>query len=387
MQKIFYRLNPWWEGDYKPAFKQRKYYIDLLEKNFNYRSIVFITGLRRIGKTTIIKLFIKHLIENHNIPPEKIFYITLDYYGLEKYSIMELIEEYRKLHKISYKEKIVVFLDELGFKKDFNIQLKNLYDNENIKIYTSSSSATILKDKKALLTGREVIIEVMPLTFFEFLEFRNIKITPSDMHLYESYFEDYLKIGGMPEYVLTENIEYIKQLIDDILYKDIIAYRGIRDREAIREFFLLLMERAGKQLSLNKISKILNIGVDTAKRFFTYFQESYLIYAIEKCGKLNERIKSPKKIYAGDIGIKNAVTGFRDKGAIFENLVYLTIKSRNPCYVYKDKIEIDFLTEDKTLIEVKYNSELNKNQFKLFEKIEANKKIIVDNFNKYLDLV
>ena len=387
MQKIFYRLNPWWETNYKPDFKQRKYYIDLLEKNFNYRSIVFITGLRRIGKTTIIKLFIKHLIENHNIPPEKIFYITLDYYGLEKYSIMELIEEYRKLHKISYKEKIIVFLDELGFKKDFNIQLKNLYDNENIKIYTSSSSATILKDKKALLTGREVIIEVMPLTFFEFLEFRNIKITPSDMHLYESYFEDYLKIGGMPEYVLTENIEYIKQLIDDILYKDIIAYRGIRDREAIREFFLLLMERAGKQLSLNKISKILNIGVDTAKRFFTYFQESYLIYAIEKCGKLNERIKSPKKIYAGDIGIKNAITGFRDKGAIFGNLVYLTIKSRNPCYVYKDKIEIDFLTEDKTLIEVKYNSELNKNQFKLFEKIEANKKIIVDNFNKYLDLV
>ena len=387
MDKIFYRLNPWWENYYDFNYVKRDNYIKILEKNLKLKNIVLITGLRRIGKTTILKIAIKHFIEKFNINPKKIFYITLDYYGLENYSILQLVEEYRKIHKLSYTEKIFVFLDEIGFKRDFETQLKNLYDTENVKIFASSSSASVLKDKKALLTGREAIIEILPLTFYEFLNFKKVNITKSDSHLIESYFEDYLRIGGIPEYVLNEDLEYIKQLIDDIIYKDIIAHYNLRDKRSVREFFLLLMERAGKQFSLNKISKILDIGVDTVKRYFEYFRDTYLIYAIERCGKLNERLKSPKKIYAGDIGIKNAVTGFRDKGAIFENLVYLTIKKRNPCYVYKDKTEIDFLTEDKTLIEVKLNSELTEKQNKLFAKIKAKKKIIIDSYEKFLKFV
>ncbi|WP_457643329.1 DUF4143 domain-containing protein, partial [Persephonella sp.] len=107
---------------------------------------------------------------------------------------------------------------------------------------------------------------------------------------------------------------------------------------------------------------------------------------IERCGKLNERLKSPKKIYAGDVGIRNIITGFRDLGAVFENLVFLKIKNKNPCYVLQDGIEIDFLTEDKTLIEVKYGRELNKKQLKLFKEFPANKKILIDSFEKYQSL-
>ncbi|MDQ7056687.1 MAG: hypothetical protein Q9M89_09660 [Persephonella sp.] len=195
-----------------------------------------------------------------------------------------------------------------------------------------------------------------------------------------------MKIGGIPEYVLTENLEYVKQLIDDILYKDIIAMHNIKEKTAVKEFFFLLMERAGKQISLNKISKILGISVDTAKRFFEYFLDTYIIYAIERCGKPNERLKSPKKIYASDVGIKNMITGFRDLGAVFENLVFLKIKNKNPCYVLQDSIELDFLTDDRTLIEVKYERELNKKQLKLFEEFPAQRKILVDSFEKYQNL-
>ena len=146
------------------------------------------------------------------------------------------------------------------------------------------------------------------------------------------------------------------------------------------------MERVGKQISFNKIAKILDISVDTVRRYFDYFMQIYLIYTIEKCGKLNERLKSPKKIYAGDVGIKNAITGFRDKGAIFENLVYLKIKDKKPCYIYKNGIELDFMTEDEILIEVKYNSQLNKKQQKLLKNIPAKEKIIVDNIDKFFAL-
>ncbi|WP_457635927.1 ATP-binding protein [Persephonella sp.] len=386
MEEILYRFNPWWEEEYKPEFLDRPRYTTKLLKSIENKNIEIITGLRRIGKTTILKLLIHKLIKEKKTDPSRIFYISLDFYGLEDISILEVVEQFFKIQEIRFGEKVYLFLDEITYKKDFSQQLKNLYDHYNAKIFATSSSSSVLKDKKAFLTGRESLTEVLPLSFQEFLSFKNIKIKKSDKHLIPKLFERYMEIGGIPEYVLNEDIEYIKQLIDDIIYKDIISFHNIKDKTIIREFFYLLMERAGKQVSLNKISKILGISVDTARRYFEHFKDTYLIYSIERCGKLNERIKSPKKIYSGDIGIKNAVTGFRDKGAVFENLVFLNIKDKNPCYIYQGGVELDFLLEDKTLIEVKYESFLNEKQKKLFDTFPANKKILIDTVEKFLTL-
>lgn len=386
MDEIFYRFNPWWEERYKPHFIKREKYLKQLRNSLNSKDVVFITGLRRAGKTTLMKLFVAQLIEKYEIDPRYIFYVSLDFYGLEKYSILEIIEQYLKIQKVSFSEKIYIFLDEIGYKKDFNIQLKNIYDSYNAKVFASSSSVSVLKDKKALLTGRERIIEMLPLDFEEFLQFKDIRIKKSDKHLLESYFEQYMKIGGIPEFVLTEDVEYIKQLVDDVIYKDIIVFHGIKEKSVVRDFFYLLMERTGKQFSLNKISKVLGVGVDTVRRYFDYFQQTYLIYPIERCGKLNTRIKSPKKIYVGDVGIKNAVTGLRDKGAIFENLVFFKIKNKNICYVYENGVEIDFFIDGKILMEVKYNQKMNKKQKNLFDSIKAEKKIVIDSIESYLQL-
>jgi len=384
VDQLFFRFNPWWEEDISYKFVARKSYLLQMEQSMKRKDIVILTGLRRIGKTTLMKLFIERLIKSHNIEPKRIFYISLDTYGLEHYSIMEIIDEYRKIHKLLFAEQIYLFLDEIAYKENFQQELKNLYDLSNVKIYASSSASSILKDKKAHLTGREKIIEILPLTFEEYLLFKEIKLSKANSHLLDSYFGDYMQTGGIPEYVLTGDIAYLVELLDDIIYKDIIAAHGIRDKKIIRDYFRLLMERAGKQVSLNKISKILGIGVDTARRYLSYFEDTYLIHPIERCGKLNERLKSPKKIYAGDIGIKNIYTGFRDKGAVFENLVYLKIKSKKPCYIYKNKIEIDFLTEDNVLIEAKYNSELTGKQKKLFESINADKKVLIKNVKDFI---
>ncbi len=386
MEEILYRFNPWWEEEYTASFIDRPKYTLPLLSSINNKSIEVITGLRRIGKTSIMKILIERLIKEKGIKPDHIFFVSLDFFKFEDLSILDIVEEFLKLQKISFSEKIYLFLDEITYKKDFSVQLKNLYDLYNAKVFVSSSSASVLKDKKAFLTGREKITEVLPLDFEEFLTFKNIKIKKADKHLLKSYFEDYMKIGGIPEYVLTEDIEYLKNLVEDVIYKDIIAVHNIKEKTVVKEFFLLLMERAGKQISLNKIARILDISPDTAKRFFGYFLDTYIIHAVERCGKLNERLKSPKKIYAGDVGIKNMITGFRDLGAIFENLVFLKIKRKNPCYVYENGIEIDFLTEDKILIEVKYESALNEKQIKLFENFPAKEKLIIDGFEKYMSL-
>jgi len=386
MEEILYKSNPWWEEKYIFSGVNRGKYLDKLEEYLNNKDIVFLTGLRRVGKTSILKNFISMLINEKNIKSKHIFYITLDLIALSDMAISEIIKEYKKLHFIPSSQKLYIFLDEVTSKENYQQELKNIYDLEDIKIYASSSSASLLKDRNAYLTGRQRVIEVMPLDFEEYLFFKNITIKKSDAYLKESYFEEYMSDGGMPEYVLTGDISYIQNLIDNIIYKDIIAYHNIKNESVIRDFYKLLMERSGKQLSLNKMANILSIGVDSAKRYLSYFEDTYLIYTIEKYGKLNERIKNPKKIYAGDIGLKNVVTGFRDKGAIFENLVFLKIKQLHPSYVYTDGIELDFMTENKILIEVKYNSVLNEKQQKLYDTTDAEEKIVIDSIDSFLKL-
>lgn len=378
MESLFYKSNPWWEEDFNLNVIKRTHYLDELERYISNKDIIFLTGLRRVGKTTLLKGVIDILLYEKKIDPRHIFYISLDLYALEHLSIADIVTEYQKIHKLSASEMIYLFFDEVTAKAVYHQELKNLYDLGEVKIYASASSASLLKDSQAYLTGRQRLVEVMPLTFDEYLQFKNIVIKKSDSHLIEGYFEEYMKDGGMPEYVLTGDISYLSNLIDNIIYKDIIAHHKIKDEQIVKDFFKLLMERSGKQLSLNKMANILGIGVDTARRFQSYFEETYLIYTVEKEGKLNERIRNAKKIYAGDIGIRNLITGFRDKGAIFENLVYLKIKNRHPRYVYENTIEIDFLTEDGVLIEVKYNSVLNENQAKLFASYPCKERFVVD---------
>jgi len=387
ISELLYRYNPWWEMDFELQGIYERNIIDPILDKFDSKDIVILTGLRRVGKTTVFKLLIKKLLKDKGINKNKIFYISLDDYLLSKKSIIEIIDEYRRLHKISFTEKIFIFLDEITYKKDYEIQLKNLYDSGIGKIFASSSSASVLRSGKTCLTGRYSLIELLPLDFTEYLSFKNIKIPKSDSSLIAEYFEDYMKTGGIPEYVLNEDIEYLKELVDDIINKDIAVYYNVKNISVLKDFFLLLMERAGKQASLNKISKILGITPDSVRRYFDMFYQSYLIYSVTRCGKTNEKILSPKKVYAADLGIKNLFTGFRDIGSIFENYVYMKIKHFTPCYIYKEGFEIDFLTSDHTLIEVKYNSKMDGKQKKIFKSIECKKKIEIKNvydLNNYL---
>ena len=384
LEAELFKQNPWWEGNFKEESYLREKYLKLILNALKSREIIILTGLRRIGKTTILKQTIKHLLEN-KIKPEDIFFISLDSFNLLKFSIHDLIEEYRKIHKKSSSDFFYLYLDEISSRDNFEQELKSIYDNENIKVICSSSVATLMRDKKASLTGRIKTIEIMPLDFHEFLIFKEAEISKSDNAKLESYFKDYLKIGGVPYYVLTEDKSYINELVESIIYKDIIAYHKITAEKSIKELFILLCERVGKPMSYNKIASILKISVDSAKRYVGYFEKAYLFYIVDRYAKsLNEKITSPKKVYIGDVGIKNAITGFRDLGASYENLVFLKIKDENPFYYLENSIELDFITKNK-LIEAKYNQELDEKQKKLFNSIKMKNKIIANGYKFFLN--
>jgi len=384
MEELFYEFNPWWEEKYNLIGIKRDKYLSFLKNNLKNKDIILLTGLRRVGKSTLIKQFIFSLINEYDITPRKICYLSLDAFSFKEKSIFDLVREFRKINNLKINDKIYLFFDEVTYKDSFKEELKNLYDLGNTKVFATSSSASKLIDKKALLTGRSRSLEVEPLDFQEFLLFRDYNFKKSEKYLLEKYFEEYMEYGGMPEYVLTKDPEYIINLTRNIIYKDIIAKYNLRDNSAVEDLFRLLCERVGKPMSYNKLAKILDIGKDSVKSYISYFKESYLFYIIEKDAKsLNERIVDNKKVYCADIGIKNVVTGFRDKGSIYENLVFLKIKKENPRFIKKDGIEIDFKYKD-TVIEAKYNIEIKDKQKELFNSLKVKNKIIANGVDFFI---
>ena len=381
METVLNRYNPWWYQEIPDQKRIARLSLELkLNQQLDNEQIIFITGLRRIGKTSLMKMMVNRLIKESGINSRNILYVSLDDYQLQKNSIIEIVDEFRKINRHKFSEKIYLFFDEVTYKNEYEIQLKNLADSHNVKIFASSSSASLLKNRKAHLTGRHFDIEVNPLTFHEFLKFRNIEILPADNSLAEACFEDFLRTGGIPAFVLSGDPDYLRELVDDIIYKDIAVTHQVKDVRVLKDMFLLLMERAGKQLSINKIANILQISPDTANRYLEYFADTFLIHLVSRHGKTNERILSPKKIYSADTGIRVLFTGLRDKGSLFENYVYLRLRPLEPSYIYENKTEIDFYLPGKTLIEVKYHNEpLSPNQETLFNTFPCQSRIIIRN--------
>jgi len=393
VRKLFYTFNPWWEEGFSLELVDRSLYVSRIFDNMENKDILLLAGLRRVGKTSIMKLAIKRLI-NEGVDKTRIFFVSLDDFLLNNKTILDVVDEYRLIHKVKKEEKIYLFLDEITYKENWQQQLKNLYDRDNVKIIAGSSSSSILLDDNAYLTGRSRKMEIKPLNFNEWLDFKKIKLKEADHSLMSGYFDDYLQSGGMPEYVVNNDRAYLQNLVEQLIYKDIIAKHNIKMKSLVQELFLLLMERGGKLLSINNIGNILNISASNAKRHIEYFEDTFLISLIKKYGKTNEKVTSQNKIYAGDIGIRNAYTGYRDKGAVFENYVFIQIKEKKPFYFVKDGIEIDFITDryfgEQYLIECKYNSKLNAKQKELFDSLDIKNKLIINGFkdlNLLVDII
>ncbi len=324
-----------------------------------------------------MRLVVQRLIED-GWSPVSILYVSMDDYLLRQTTIFDVVNEFRKVHKHSVDTPVVLLLDEITAKVDFQQQLKNLIDRQRVTIIAASSSSALLQDQRAQLTGRSQTLEIQPLTLEEYLDFRDIVLPRRDKQLLDQFFRDYVKDGGIPENVLHPSRDYLMNLVDDIIQKDITALRGIKDHQIARDYFTLLMERSGKQVSVNKMANILGLSPDTSRRYLSYFEDAYLVHPVSRWGTTNERILSPKKIYACDLGVKYLFNGGRDWGSYFENYVYLRLRQHEDVYYVRHGVhELDFLTLDKTLIEVKYNNELEGSQLNAFNTFPADRKQVI----------
>lgn len=307
------------------------------------------TGSRRVGKTTLLKQLINHLIFEKNIESQHILYVLLDHPRLAKVSLLEIVEKYRKMHLLSRNRKIYLFFDEVQYVENWEQAVKSLVDTENVKVFLSGSASTEIFQKTSFLTGRYEKIKIDPLDFKEFLQFKDVSVSPSEDYKYEAYLEEYLKVGGYPEYVLQREDSYFSDLLEAIIFKDIVYMHGIKNPDIVRDLLLLLSDRNGHQTSYTKLSKILGLTVDTTKEYVTFLKQTFIVEEIERFShSRSKKIYSAKKFYLYDAGLLYSLSSKFNAGSVAESVLFKFLSEFFKAnFYYENQKEVDFVFKNK----------------------------------------
>ena len=343
MNEILSLINPWWFGKKFPTGIERPGYIKRLLASSAHKRAVLLTGSRRVGKTTLLYQLIAKLL-GQKINPHHILYLLMDHPQLQSMSILDLVKEFRVHFDLKRKTKIYLFLDEVQYSPNWEQEIKALLDVENIKIFLSGSASSQLILKSHYLTGRLEKIEVFPLDFNEFLLFKKVNIEEIEVYRFSHYLDEYLKIGGYPEYALKKDISYFTDLINGILFKDIVDFYRLKNPQALMDLVLLLADRVGHRLTYAKLARVLSLNLETVKEYIFYLKNTFLIDELPRFSPSRAaRIYGPKKFYFRDNGILFNLLGKLSFGQAFEQMAFNFLQRKyNIGFYYEKQKEVDF---------------------------------------------
>jgi len=340
----------------------------VLEKYLSFPQITAISGVRRSGKTYLMFQLIQKLLKNKE---NSICYINFED---ERFNSnpeqLSLIYQTFLEHK-NPKGKIHFFLDEIHLIEKWSKWLSRMYE-KNIKFYVSGSNASLLSnDYSQALTGRHKLIKIFPLSFKQFLKYKNKKLISKPSFSIEylakinSLFDEYLKNGGFPEVVFDSRKEVLPDYFNDIITKDIIMRKNLRYKQSLKEIGIFLMTNISRYHSLYSLNKIIKArSINTIKNYLSYLQEAFLFFKIPIYSfSLKKQLANPFKIYAVDIGLRNSIAFefSKDKGWLYENLAALQLirnYQKENIYYWKNNRgwEVDFVVKGglkiKSLIQV-----------------------------------
>ena len=398
-------LNPWWKNGRVEIEYERSIARPSLKEIINFieeRQILTIIGLRRAGKTTIIHQIINHLL-NKKVKKENILYYNFDMGTLE---IEEMINKFEAITNVKIKEeKVFIFLDEIQKLDNWHNKLKLIYDlNKNIKFFiTGSASLFIEKKTKESLAGRIFSFQLTPLTFKEFLLFKDLKYEKNiDLWKKEinNFFIDYLKTGGFPELVDEKNNEkikaYIKEsIIDRLIYIDIPQVFKIDEPELLIKLINIISSNPGMIIDFNNIASDLKRNRKTIASYLFYLEKAFLIkkfYNFSSNFLTSE--KKGKRFYPAS----TAFAYFFDveMSKLVENTVAIALDTK--FFYRKQNQEVDFIKVKKNkelrAIEVKYKENIKKEDLaglkhffnRFSEKFEVKSFLITKNLEDIIKL-
>lgn len=377
MEQILTIFNPWWEGPFKSEGILRERYLSQLERKENTKDVVFVTGLRRVGKTTLVRQHIESMIRRGR-DPRRILYFSMDHPALVKESILDILDSYRRIHGLKHDDRFVAVIDEVHLREGFERELKSVYDLGRVKVFATGSSSLFMVQQGAFLTGRQTFIEVMPFSFPEYLELKRLKARPSDAHLMVRYAEDYVRSGGLPEYLITGDPGYLVTLMDSIIYKDIAARLGVRNVQALRELLLVVAQSTGSKLSPRRIARIIGVSHETVREHLASFEETNLIHMVRMKGKVSESMAAPRKVYLSDTGIVHVLSPTVNLGSLVENCVFNTLRagSKDITYGLVRGREVDFIIPG-ACYEVKYSDRVSAEDVAHLRGVGQRRKIVI----------
>ena len=304
----------------------RRELLDEILKWFKDNRVIILTGIRRCGKSTLLKEIMQSVSKwcYVNFEDERF----LDFKAQDFEMLNEVLIEY-------YGNANIYFFDEIQNIEKFETFVRRLQDEGKKIIITGSNASLLSKEFGTRLTGRYKSFEVYPFSFHEFLQLNNIRINKNDYHITEKkidlikHFKEYLRLGGLPEYLKNKDEEYVRTVYENILYKDIIARYSIRRQKIIKELINLLGTNISSQFTYNSLKKTLGLGnAITVKEYISYLSNSYLFFELLKFSySIKQQLNSPRKIYLVDPAF-NQICGANfseNKGKILENIVFIQL--------------------------------------------------------------
>lgn len=327
--------------------------------------VTVITGMRRVGKSTLLAQVAK-------------MYLNNDYYfvNFEDERLLNFqVSDFDVLHEtlISlFGEKRTFLFDEIQNVPEWERFVRRLHDQGYKFIITGSNASLLSQELGTRLTGRSTRVELYPFSFREYLAFREVEtpdliaLTARQRGMLRKLVDEYITFGGIPDALKYPELGVHKALYDDVLYRDVATRYKLDNVKSLKELAFYLVSNSASLVSYNKLKDLLKLGsVNTVINYVDYLENSWLFFVVNKYAySVKEQQIAAKKTYGIDTGLIQSV-GFsfsENKGKLMENVVFLQLRRKYPdVYYYKtiEGYEVDFfLPKQGTLIQVAQHFDL-----------------------------
>ena len=292
-----------------------------------------VSGIRRSGKSTLLRQFVKKLGRDY-------YYLNFDDLRLTDFSNADFTLLDKAIAESGVR---LLFFDEIQSAEHWELCVRQKLDEGFQVVITGSNASLLSRELGTRLTGRHISKELFPFSYKEFCAFTGQEAGAGSL-------ESYLERGGFPEYLKTGNNDILTQLQSDIIYRDIAVRYGLRDAASLRRLFVYLISNPAQKVSPSRLRQIAGVkSPTTVLEYISYFEAAYLINLLPCFAwSVKARSLAPKKVYIVDSGIirTGSVSFSGNKGALLENLVYNCLRTNTPDIFYysgNNEAECDFI--------------------------------------------